>query len=134
MPEELVDPPEHLPKDAQEFWREVVPQLASIGMVDRIDKVVLELLCTQYARARQAQRVVTEDGHFALGAAGQIKEHPAVKIEREATIVFLRLCEQVGIGPVARARLGLASLHGRALANEMDSAFGPVHLTPVGQG
>ena len=134
IPSELAEPPEHLPEDGKEFWREVVPQLASIGMIDRVDVVSLELMATMFARIRQARRVIAEDGHFSLGAAGQIKEHPALKIERESIVVFSRLAESFGLNPTARARLGLAHLQGRALSAEITDLLGEPQLTPVGHG
>lgn len=134
VPAELAEPPELLPEDGKAFWSEVVPQLASIGMIDRVDVVSLELLATQYARIRQSQRVIAEEGHFALGSAGQIKEHPALKIERESIVVFSRLAESFGLNPTARARLGLAHLQGRALNAEITDLLGEPQLTPVGHG
>lgn len=89
---ELDEPPEHLPPEAKEFWRDSVVRLIEVGIVDRVDVPVLEQLATQYARIRQSQRVLAEDGHFTRGSVGQIREHPALKIEREAT----RMLRQIG--------------------------------------
>jgi P27 family predicted phage terminase small subunit len=102
-----------------------------VGIVDRVDIPVLEQLATQYARIRQAQRVIAEVGHFELGSRGQVKEHPALKIEREATRTFLTLAEQYALTPVARTRLGLAELHRRTLQAEMTDALGTAELKPV---
>lgn len=128
---EMDEPPEFLPADAKEFWRTTVTQLAAIGLVDRIDGPALEMLATMYARVRQAARVVASDGHFSLGSVGQVREHPAVKIERESMVMFLRFAEQFGMTAVSRTRLGMAELHGRALAQELRDAFGPTTLRPL---
>jgi P27 family predicted phage terminase small subunit len=128
---ELEEPPDHLPAEAQEFWRESVTRLIEVGIVDRVDVPVLEQLCTQYARIRQAQRVLAEDGHFVRGSVGQLREHPAMKIERDATQLFLKIAEHYALTPIARTRLGLAELHRRSLAAEMTDALGTANLTPV---
>ncbi len=91
-------------------------------MLDLIDEVALRMLATQYARWCQAGRVVAVDGHFARGAAGQLREHPAVKIEREAHGLFVKTAEQFGLTPMARTRLGLTAA--APVHNEMEHALG----------
>jgi P27 family predicted phage terminase small subunit len=119
---EVMEPPAHLSDDAQDFWRDSVKRLVEVGIIDRVDVPVLEQLCEQYARVRGAQRVIREVGMFARGSTGQIREHPALKIEREATSLFLKIAEHYALTPIARTRLGLAELHARTLAQELDGA------------
>jgi phage terminase small subunit len=49
---ELDEPPDHLPPEAQEFWRTSVTRLIEVGIIDRVDVPVLEQLAVQYARIR----------------------------------------------------------------------------------
>ena len=130
---ELAEPPAHLPLDAKEFWRDSVARLVAVGIIDRVDLPTLELLAVQFARARQAGRVIASEGHFALGAACQIRPHPALAIEREATAQFARLSELFGLNPVARARLGLAELHRRSLQAEFAESLGAPVLFSIEQ-
>lgn len=120
--DEMREPPAHLTDDAKDFWKDSVVRLVDVGILDRVDVPALEQLCEQYARVRAAQRVIAEVGMFARGSTGQIREHPALKIEREATAMFLRLAEHFALTPIARTRLGLAELHARTLAQELDGA------------
>jgi P27 family predicted phage terminase small subunit len=129
--DELNEPPAHLPEDAKEFWRDSVTRLVEVGIVDRVDVPALEQLAIQYARVRGAQKVIAEVGYFATGSTGQVKEHPAVKLEREATNLLLKLSEHFGLTPVARARLGLAELTRRSLASEMEEGLGKTTLRPA---
>jgi P27 family predicted phage terminase small subunit len=121
---EFDEPPADLPRDARDFWRLTVTRLIEVGMLDLVDDVALRMLSTQYARWRQAGRVVADDGHFVRGSVGQLREHPAIRIEREAHGLFLKTAEQFGLTPMARTRLGLAELHRRSLHTEMESALG----------
>lgn len=121
---EFDDPPADLPLDGREFWRTTVSRLIDVGMLDLVDEVALRMLSTQYARWVQAGRVVAIDGHFVRGSVGQLREHPAIRIEREAHASYLKTAEQFGLTPMARTRLGLAELHRRSLHNEMDRALG----------
>lgn len=125
------DPPEHLSALAQEFWADTVSLLIEVGVLDHVDRPALEMLATQYARWRQASRVVNEMGHFARGSTGQLVEHPSLKIEREASAMFMRLAEQFGLSPVARVRLGTAELQRRNLAAELAAQLGPPKLEAV---
>lgn len=118
-------PPAHLPADAKEYWGDSIKTLAEVGIVDLVDRPALEMLATQYARARQAGRVVAEKGMFSYGAAGQIREAPWVKVERDAMTMFLRFATEFAQTPVARTRLGLADLHAKAMAAEMEAALEP---------
>lgn len=122
--DEFDQPPDDLPHDAQHFWRDTVSRLVEVGMLDLVDSAALRMLATQYARWRQAGRVVAADGHFARGSVGQLREHPALKIEREAHVLYLKTAEQFGLTPMARTRLGLAELHRRSLHSEMEHALG----------
>src|SRR5947209_5189831 len=81
----------------------------------RVDMPMLEAMSIQYARAMQARRVLRSEGLFTSGSVGQLREHPAVKIEREATTLFARLAEQFALTPASRSRLGMAELHRRSL-------------------
>jgi P27 family predicted phage terminase small subunit len=125
---EFDEPPDDLPRDAREFWRSTVSRLIEVGMLDLVDDVALRMLSTQYARWCQAGRVVAVDGHFVRGSVGQLREHPAVKIEREAHGLFVKTAEQFGLTPMARTRLGLAELHRRSLHTEMEQALGSVDV------
>jgi P27 family predicted phage terminase small subunit len=132
VPAELAEPPAHIPPDGKAFWHESVTQLVEVGIVDRVDLPILEQLCVQFARIRQAQRVLAVDGHFTRGSVGQLREHPALKIERESTRMFLQLAEHYGLTPIARTRLGLAELHRRSLKQELEGGLMQPTLTPVG--
>ncbi len=128
---ELSEPPEHLPAEAKEFWRSTVVRLVEVGLVDRVDVPLLEQLATQYARIRQARRVVEEVGHFSRGSMGQVREHPALKIEREATMLFQRLADQFALSPLARARLGIAEVYRRSLQADLEQMLGGPVLRPI---
>jgi P27 family predicted phage terminase small subunit len=130
--EEIAEPPSHLPVDAKRFWRTEIRRLAEVGVLDRVDSIALEGLATMYARACQASRAVAVEGHFAEGSRGQLREHPAIKVERESWAMFLRFAEHFALTPVARTRLGLAELEfKRSLQQELNEQLGPVKLEPA---
>ena len=123
---DLAEPPEHLGKDAANWWREVAPVLAEAGVLERIDRYVLACAASAYGDVVKMDRVIREKGMFAMGSVGNIVEAPWVKTRRDAMTAFERFSNHIAISPVSRARLGLAHLTGRALMAEMDSAIGPL--------
>jgi P27 family predicted phage terminase small subunit len=127
-PAEPPGPPDHLDEDASAWWREAIPVLHSVGILDTVDTAALEMAATAYSRFRQAKRVIDVDGVTSEGSMGQIREHPALAIERAAQQTYLRFAEQYALTPSARTRLGLAELHRKSLESEMLDQLGPTQF------
>lgn len=127
----ILEPPDSLDETAKEFWRQAVPTLMQVGLLSSVDQAALEMLATQYARAKQAAEVIKNQGHLARGSTGQLVEHPSLRTEREAATAFLRFAEQYALTPVARTRLGLAEMQRRSLQQEMQAEFGRPELKPA---
>lgn len=123
-PGELPAPPMALGKAAMAFWDHVTPTLADAGVLERIDLYMLALAASAWGDVQKAQAVLDHFGYFDHGSVGQIREHAAVKMKREATITYERLANHLCLSPVARTRLGLAALHAGVLAAEMDELIG----------
>lgn len=121
---ELDEPPDFLPDEAQQFWRSTVARLVEVGMLDLVDAAALQMLAVTYARWREAGRRLDRDGLVQYGKVGTLIAHPAVRIERDAHLLYIRTAEQFGLTPVARTRLGLAELHRRSLHAEMERTLG----------
>ena len=129
--DEIAEPPEHLHADAKEFWRDTVTRLVEVGIVDRVDTPVLEMLATQWARVKAAGRAIDALGYMVVNRHGEVVEHPAVRVEREATKLFMTMAEHYALTPIARTRLGLAELHRRSLQAEIEQSLGAPNLRPV---
>ena len=119
-PDEVPAPPAMLRDPyALELWNAVTPALHELGVLANLDVPILAALCTQYARMRKAQDVVEAEGMFALGSTGQVTEHPALKMEREATRLFHQLASEYALTPSARTRLGLDLLLGARIQRNL---------------
>ncbi len=115
--------PADLTPHAKKFWREFVPALQRMGVLDKVDRHALRLMATQYGRAMEAAELIKTEGLVAVGSQGQTVVHPAVKIEQAAAALVFRMMEHYCGTPVARARQGLAMLEAASLAKELDAAF-----------
>ena len=74
------DPPEHLPNDVAEVWREIV---ATNDLAGTVDRAALEAFCTLIARLRDARRRVNEEGMVVTDPRGRVVPHPALAVERQ---------------------------------------------------
>jgi P27 family predicted phage terminase small subunit len=121
---DIAEPPAHLGKDAKEWWSEVAPVLAEAGILERVDRYILACAASAYGDLVAMDRVLQAEGPFAMGSTGQIVEAPWMKVRRDAMLTFERFSNHLALSPVARARLGLAHLTGRALMAEMNELIG----------
>jgi len=129
--EDKLEAPEHLPAVAKEWWRETIPTLAGVGLLDTVDRGMLEMAATAYARHRQAGRILAVQGHLTRGSVGQLREHPSMATERAAAATYERIAEQFGLTPIARTRMGLAELSRKKLKDELVDSFGRPDLIEV---
>ncbi|MBM6622659.1 P27 family phage terminase small subunit [Micrococcaceae bacterium RIT802] len=77
---EPVEPPDHLPDDVADVWREIV---ASNDLAGRVDRSALEAFCSLIARMRQARTRVEEEGMVVTDTRGRVVPHPALAVERD---------------------------------------------------
>jgi P27 family predicted phage terminase small subunit len=114
-------PPDDLHPDALRAWTVIVKTLDQAEVLDGVDVMALEACCTQWARAKDAARIIRADGPTATGSTGQVVEHPAVATERNAHSMFLRYAEQLALTPAAR--LGLQELQKSLSRHEDNDPF-----------
>lgn len=79
-PEDLVQPPDHLPVGVAVVWREIV---ASNDLVANVDRTALETYCTMVARVREARQRIEEEGMVVTDPRGRVIPHPALAVERQ---------------------------------------------------
>lgn len=77
-PKEQIPPPDHLPDEVAEVWREIVAS-NELALVDRS---ALETFCTLMARLREARKRVEVDGMVVKDPRGRVIPHPALAVER----------------------------------------------------
>jgi len=88
-----VKAPPHLSPDARDLWRTV---LAGWDL-DAASLVVLRSACEALARVEEARRLLKREGIVLRDHHGRRVAHPAVVIERDARLQFLRAWRQLGL-------------------------------------
>ena len=102
--------PTHLSPDARRAWKAIIPQLAAMGVLTKIDGTALVLLVETWAIWREAEGIVRKQGmvYEVLDEYGDLKimrRRPEVAIMNEASRQLLRLLQEFGLTPSARTRL-----------------------------
>jgi P27 family predicted phage terminase small subunit len=93
MTDEQPTAPEHLSDESQRFYNSTVGYF-------HLEPDELKLLlagCETWDRYQEARRVLQEEGTVVLDRFGQKKTHPAVAIERDSRIQFLRIIKALGL-------------------------------------
>lgn len=123
------EPPDYLPEQAADVWREILPEIAEVGLARTIDLPVLEALCVHVAIAREAMAALTEDGRISLAALVTTTEKgtpvvaPEHRIYRDSWREAMAIAEHYGLTPISRTRLGIAAMQARSLAEELRDAL-----------
>jgi P27 family predicted phage terminase small subunit len=114
----LPNAPAHLSARARlawQFWRE---QLEVMHLDHAADAIALEGACVNYARAVEADLIVTREGIAIdepvfyqgkrLRGVKRQRKHPAVTIATGAWLLFRAFAREFGFTPLSRTRLTLA--------------------------
>lgn len=107
--------PRHLRGRARSAWNFWAEELGKMNLDCRPDAMMLEGACVNYARAVQADEMLTRDGITVEESAideesGErvvlkIRSHPANAISNQAWRLLRGFCSEFGLAPVPRTRL-----------------------------
>jgi P27 family predicted phage terminase small subunit len=116
-------PPESLPAGVRRAWREIATPMAAAGLLDRADAPALEAAARCIDRWRRAEDTLDTEG-LTIEAHGGVHAHPCVAVAAKAQAEYRSWCARLGLTPVDRVSLGLASLRGQSLAQDIGSRIG----------
>jgi P27 family predicted phage terminase small subunit len=110
-------PPARLGKTGRDTWQRTWTSCAA--WLNLSDYRLIERLA-QLADDREAMRtIVAQDGLMTLGSTGQWRAHPLLTEIRAIEAAMLRIETELGIGPLARKRLGVATVTTRSTLDEL---------------
>lgn len=114
--------PSFLSREARKHWREIVPELARLGLLSRVDAGALEGLCDAYSQFRQASEFIKQHGMVYRSSDGQLVKTPHVAIARNALAIYIRIAVEFGLTPSSRT--GLQAPEGRADESDAGDLYG----------
>ena len=118
-----LDPPKSLPPGVRKAWREISGPMAAAGLLDRADAAALEAAARCIDRWRVADAILDREG-LMIDAHGGQHAHPMVAVSNKAQAEYRAWSARLGLTPVDRVSLGLASLRGQSLAQDIGARIG----------
>lgn len=89
-------PPRHLREPTRAWWREIVRDY----VLEPHHLRLLTLAGEAHDRGSQARETIAEQGAYFVSKSGEPRKHPAIAVERDASIVFARLMRELDLDGV----------------------------------
>lgn len=99
------NPPAMLNGEAKAEWKRVVKELDALGLIAKLDRAALTILCNAWSDYVAARKDLKKEGNTYANDKGEIKAHPLVKIMNDAQTCWYRMCKEFGLAPASRAGL-----------------------------
>lgn len=129
--------PRFLSGGAKAEWRRIVPELEALGLLTKVDRAALAAYCQAYARWKEAEAFLTENGttYVSRDKDGKVKfvaPFPQVSIAQKQSQLMHRFLVEFGLTPSSRTRV-------KGIAPDPDAArkaqyraflFGPAAARP----
>lgn len=97
--------PKWLKGRAAAAWKEIVPELARIGLLTVVDGHALAVYCEAWATYVQASEIVRAEGILVDSYRGGKAKNPAAQIMRDSADLMMKVGGQYGLTPATRTRL-----------------------------
>lgn len=85
--------PAHLSREMKRWFQ----FLAEEYVLESHHLRVLQSACESWDRCQEARKMLTREGLTTVDGKGALKAHPAVAIERDARLAFLRALRELGL-------------------------------------
>ena len=119
------EPPKGLRKRSKELWNEIWESPVSIAWDTTMDLAAVERYVTYFDEWLVAQRDLRGGGFRTTGSQGQDVLDPSVQYVRQLESQMNKLETQLGLTPMARARLGLTLEETKLTAAQANRAMTP---------
>ena len=97
--------PAWLEDEAKKEWKRTAKQLEQLGILTEIDMAAFAGYCQAYARWKEAEEYISENGAVMKAPSGYCQQVPQVSIAQTYLKIMNRFCEQFGLTPSARCRI-----------------------------
>lgn len=104
--------PKWLKGRAAAAWKELVPELARIGLLTIVDGHALAVYCEAWATYVEASEIVRTEGILIDSYRGGKAKNPAAQVMRDSADLMMKVGGQFGLSPATRARLQVPSDEG----------------------
>lgn len=102
---EAPEPPTVLEGEALAEWQRIIPLLAEVGILKRIDRTALAAYCLVYQRWIEAEEKIKTMGYFSKTPRGFVGINPYLKIIEKCLEQMKTFMADFGMTPASRVRL-----------------------------
>lgn len=96
---------ESLAEEAKAYIKDVLLMLEQNGIMEDVDGAAIQMLAYNYSTFIRASKIIEEEGLTVTSDRGNIAEHPAVKIARDAQTSALKVMAEFGLTAKSRSKL-----------------------------
>lgn len=96
---------EKLEPEAKEYIQSVLQMLEENGIIEDVDDAAIKMLAYNYSTFIKANKIIEDEGLTVVSDRGNIAEHPAVKIGRDAQSQALKVMQEFGLTAKSRSKL-----------------------------
>ena len=96
---------ENLADEAKAYIKDVLFMLEQNGIMEDVDGAAIQMLAYNYSTFIKASKIIEEQGLTVTSDRGNIAEHPAVKIARDAQTSALKVMAEFGLTAKSRSKL-----------------------------
>ena len=96
---------EKLEPEALEYIQEVLQMLEEKGIIEDVDDAAIKMLAYNYSTFIKANKIIEDEGLTVTSDRGNVSEHPAVKIARDAQTSAMKVMAEFGLTAKARCKL-----------------------------
>lgn len=126
--------PRWLSKDARAFWRQHAPELTRRGLLTGLDAQSFALLCESWARLRDLDARIQQDGAVITGPRGGMRQHPLTSARNQTERAIFEGMRAFGMSPASRARIQVTPPRPVRLMDPMEELLaGRRRATPGGE-
>ena len=97
--------PNNLAEEAKAYIEDVLLMLEQSGIMEDVDEAAIQMLAYNYSTFIKASKIIEEQGLTVTSDRGNIAEHPAVKIARDAQTSALKVMAEFGLTAKSRSKL-----------------------------
>ncbi len=102
--------PHSVPSETRIYMRDLIKLLNAQDLITELDSGALKLLMQVHEKWIKSTKIIEDEGYVIAdeNARGTTchKPHPALTIQKDATIQLTRLFAQFGLTPQARKKIG----------------------------
>ncbi len=104
MPEMPVD----LNQDAKIVWNEIYKDFLELGVIEKVDRIMLEQFCNVVARKRKIQALLDAEDYTVISQSKHgtmMRLRPEYQVLRDCEKEIRTIADQFGLNPLSRKRV-----------------------------